>query len=69
MGNEAVQALKLLLILFRTFGSLLCSDSNFKPGIYRQFTALEIVRSFSKQMFVEESEILYNPMKSFQTAN
>ena len=32
MGSEAVQVLKLVLILFRAFGKLFCLDSNLNPN-------------------------------------
>ena len=64
LGNEAVQVLKLVLILFvGAFKNFFCLDSNFKRIIYRQLTALEFIRSYSQQSLVEGSEILYNPLK------
>ena len=41
VGNEALQVLELVRILFKAFWNLFCSDSSFKPIIYCQFTALE----------------------------
>ena len=67
MGNEAVQVLKLVLISFGAFRYLFCSDSNFKPIIYCQFTASEFMRSDSQQKFAEEYKISENTMKSFQS--
>ena len=67
MGNKAVQVLKLVLISFLAFRYFFCSDCNFKPIIYCQFTAPEFMRSYSQQKFVEESEILQNTMKNFQS--
>ena len=47
VSNEAVQVLKLVLILLRAFSNFLCSILYFKPIIYCQFTALELMRSSS----------------------
>ena len=55
LGTEAVRFLKLDLISFKAFRNAFCSDSNFKPIIYCQFTALDFMTSYSQQKFVEES--------------
>ena len=52
VGNEAVQILKLVLILFRAFMNFFCSDSNLKPIIYWQFTSLEFLINYSQQKLV-----------------
>ena len=49
------------------FQVFFCSHSNFKPIIYCQFTALEFMRSYSQQKFVEESETSKDPMSRFQS--
>ena len=59
VGNEGIQ----VLILFRAFGNLFCSDSKFKPIIYCQLTTLEFMRSYSQRKLVKESKILCNTMK------
>ena len=53
MENETVQVLKLVLIFFRA-----CI-------IHCHLTAHEFKRSYSQQKFAEESDISWNPMKSF----
>ena len=46
MGNEAVQALKLVLSLVCSLKNLCCSDSNVKSIIYCQFTATGVLIQF-----------------------
>ena len=68
MENGAVQVRKLVLISFRTFRNFFRSDSIFKILFTVSSEATGFMRSYSKQKFVEESEILNNPMKIFQRA-
>ena len=54
--NEAAQVLKLVVILSKAFGNFICSDSNLKPIIYGQFTALEYMRSYSQRTLLKNAK-------------
>ena len=66
-GNEVVSGLigSHFIQSFREFFRL---NSNFEPIIHCHFIALEFMTSYLQQKCVKESEISYNPMKSFQRA-
>ena len=61
LRNDAVQDLKLVLILIKAFRNLFCSDSDFKAIIYFNFTTIEFKRpSFTLPW---KNQNCYNPMK------
>ena len=70
MGEEVTQVLKLVLILYRAFRNFFCSDSNFKPIIYSQFTALENKRSYFHSQtrdFLSNRKILLSENQPLQS--
>ena len=57
MGNEAVQVLKFVPISLRALRYPSDKIQTLSlPSTYCQFTALDIITSYSQQEFVEESE-------------
>ena len=64
--QEFIYYLHYIFIIFRGFRNFFCQ--HFRPITYCQFTALESMRSYSQEKFVEELELSHNPIKMFQRA-
>ena len=67
MGNWAVQLLKLVLTPFRVSCISFVQIETSSPLFTVSSDASEIMRPYSQHHFIEESEILQNTMKSFQS--